>query len=92
MTTLTVQEAGSDLGGWLRRAASGEQIAIHEGAQWVLLQPLANSPESSVPEQLTAREALRRLQAVPRLSVAEAESYLREVRTERTTVGERPDA
>ena len=92
MTTLTVQQAGSDLGGWLRRAVSGEQIAIHEGAQWVLLQPLATSPESSMREKLTAREALRQLQAEARLGAAEAADYVREVRAERMTLGEPPGA
>ena len=46
MKTLTVQEASRSLSDWLRRAASGERIAIHEGACVVLLQPLPVSPEA----------------------------------------------
>lgn len=34
MKTLTVQEASQNLGRWLRRAMSGEQIAIHEERVW----------------------------------------------------------
>ena len=40
MKTLTVQEASKSLGDWLRRAVSGERIAINEGECTVLLQPL----------------------------------------------------
>lgn len=89
MKTLTVQEASQNLGGWLRRAAGGEQIAINEGGCVVLLQPLPVSQEKPAPERLAAREALRRLQSQPRLTAAEAEAYLREVRAERLTDGER---
>jgi len=85
MKTLTVQEASQNLSRWLRRAMGGEQIAIHEGACVVLLQPLPVPPESPVSERLTAREALRRLQSQPRLTAAQAEDYLREVRAERLT-------
>jgi len=89
MKTLTVQEASRSLSDWLRRAASGERIAIHEGACVVLLQPLPASPEACASEPLTAHEALRRLQSRPRLSAAEAEDYLHEVRAERLADGER---
>lgn len=89
MTTLTVQEASQNLGRWLRRAMGGEQIAIHEGACAVLLQPLPTPPESPASERLPAREALRRLQSQPRLTAAQAEDYLREVRAERLTDGRR---
>ena len=89
MKTLTVQEASQNLGRWLRRAMGGEQIAIHEGADVVLLQPLPTPPASPVGERLTAREALRRLQSQPRLTAAQADDYLREVRAERLTDGRR---
>ncbi len=85
MKTLTVQEASQNLGRWLRRAMGGEQIAIHEGACAVLLQPLPAPPESTASERLTAREALHRLQSQPRLTAAQAEDYLCEVRAERLT-------
>ncbi len=87
MKTLTVQEAGKSLGDWLRRAVSGEQIAISEGECTVLLQPLSESQTASA--GLSAREALRRLQSRSRLTVTQAEDYLREVRAERLTDGRR---
>jgi len=89
MKTLTVQEASKSLGDLLRRAASGEQIAISEGECTVLLQPLSESHETSAGERLSAREALRRLQSGSRLTAAQAEDYLREVRAERLTDGKR---
>jgi len=89
MKTLTVQEASKSLGDWLRRAASGEQIAINEGECTVLLQPLSASREASATKGITSREALRRLQSCSRLTVAQAEDYLREVRAERLTDGRR---
>jgi antitoxin (DNA-binding transcriptional repressor) of toxin-antitoxin stability system len=85
MTTLTVQEASQSLGHWLRRAASGEQIAIKEGESIVLLQPLADLHKTSSAQGLSAREALRQLQSDSRLSTAQAADYLREVRAERQT-------
>ena len=89
MRTLTVNEAGENLGGWLRRAVGGEQIVIHEGACVVLLQPLSALPETPASQPMTAREALKRLQSQPRLTAAQAEDYLREVRAERLTDGKR---
>jgi antitoxin (DNA-binding transcriptional repressor) of toxin-antitoxin stability system len=89
MKTLTVQEASQNLGRWLRRAIGGEQIAIHEGECVVLLQPLPTPPDQSAAERLTAREALRRLQSQPRLTAAQAEDYLGEVRAERLADGRR---
>ena len=81
MKTLTVQEASQRLGEWLRRAISGEQIAIHEGNCTVLLQPLPEPQEpSSGP---SARDALRQLQRRARITAAQAEDYLRELRAER---------
>jgi len=81
MKRLTVQEASRCLGEWLRRAASGERIAIIQGDCMVLLQPLAG--EVSEAKGLSAREALRRLQSLSRLTAAQAADYLREVRAER---------
>jgi antitoxin (DNA-binding transcriptional repressor) of toxin-antitoxin stability system len=69
---------------WLRRAVGGEQIAIHEGECTVLLQPLPESQEASSAKGMSPREALRLLQARPRLTIAQAEDYLREVRVERS--------
>jgi len=89
MKTLTVEEASQNLGRWLRRAVGGEQIAIHEGACAVLLQPLPTPSESPALEPLTAHEALRRLQSQPRLTAAQVEDYLCEVRAERQTDGRR---
>jgi hypothetical protein len=83
MKTLTVQQASQNLGGWLRRALGGEQIAIHEGAGTVLLQPLPTIPDSPKAEVLSAREALLRLQSQSRLSQKQAEDYLAEVWEER---------
>jgi antitoxin (DNA-binding transcriptional repressor) of toxin-antitoxin stability system len=86
--TLTVQEASQNLGRWLRRAIGGEQIAVHEGGCAVLLQPQPVPPEPPASEPMTAREALRRLQSLPRLTAAQADAYLHEVRAERLTDGE----
>jgi len=85
MKTLTVQEASQSLSEWLRRAADGEQIAINEGKWTVLLQPIPRLQEASARMELPAREALRRLQSQQRLTAAQAENYLREVRAERLT-------
>ena len=83
MKTLTVQEASQNLSRWLRRAMGGEQIAIHEGACAVLLQPLPVPPESSASERLSPREALRLMQEESRLTPEQAGQYMREVREER---------
>jgi antitoxin (DNA-binding transcriptional repressor) of toxin-antitoxin stability system len=87
MKTLTVQEARQSLSDCLRRAASGEQIAI--GDYTLLLQPLSETQEVSAAKALPAREALRQLQSQSRLTAAQAEDYLGEVRTERLTDGKR---
>ena len=89
MKTLTVQEARESLSDWLRRAASGEQIAINEGDCTVLLQPLSESQAGSPANRLHARDALRRLQSGSRLTAAQAENYLRSVRAERLSDGRR---
>jgi len=87
MKTLTVQEANQDLSNWLRRAASGEQIAINDGDCTVLLQPLSEPQEAPVRKGLSAREALRQLQARSRLTAVQAEDHIRELRAERLTDG-----
>jgi antitoxin (DNA-binding transcriptional repressor) of toxin-antitoxin stability system len=89
MKTLTVQEASESLGDCLRRAVSGEQIAINEGKCTVLLQPLSQPQQVSGVKALSAREALRRLQSQSRLTAGQAEDYLREVRAERLADGTR---
>lgn len=83
MKTLTVQEASQNLSRWLRRAMGGEQIAIHEGACAVLLQPLPVPPESPASERLSPREALRLMQEESRLTPDQAEQYVLDVREER---------
>ena len=83
MKTLSVEEASQNLGGWLRRALGGEQIAVHEGARAVLLQPLPASPKSPASERLSPREALRLMQEESCLTPEQAEQYMREVREER---------
>ena len=62
---------------------SGEQIAIHEGACAVLLQPLPAPAELSASERRSPREALRLMQEESRLTPEQAEHYMREVREER---------
>jgi antitoxin (DNA-binding transcriptional repressor) of toxin-antitoxin stability system len=90
MKTLTVQEASENLSRWLRRAMDGEQIAIHEGACAVLLQPLPVPSESPASERLSPREALRLMQEESRLTPEQADQYLREVREERLAADRRP--
>ena len=40
MTTLTVTKARQNLGGWLKRAVSGEEIGVLVGNQVVALRPV----------------------------------------------------
>jgi hypothetical protein len=80
---LTVQEASQNLGLWLQRAIGGEQIAIHEGACTMLLQPLPAPPEAPESERLSPREALRLMQEESRLTPEQAKQYMCEVREER---------
>ncbi len=70
------------LGRWVELALAGERIQIRQGEGVVELRP-ARAGASAETEQLTPREALRRLQAEARLKPEQAESYLREVREER---------
>jgi len=88
--TLTVEEATPGLGRLVDLALAGEQIQIRKGNGIVELRP-ARTDQPVTGEQLTPREALRRLQEEGRLTPEQAEAYLREVRDERLTVdGRRP--
>lgn len=82
LKTLTVEEATTGLGRLVDLALAGEQIQICKGNGVVELRP-ANSGQPAAEEQLTPREALRRLQEEGRLTPAQAERYLNEVREER---------
>jgi len=82
MKTLTVEEATSGLGRLVDLALAGERIQICKGNGVVELRP-ANAVQPAAKEQLTPREALRRLQAEGRLTPVQAEKYLSEVREER---------
>ena len=82
MKTLTVEEATPGLGRLVELALAGEQIQIRKGSGVVELRP-AQTSQTAVKEQLTPREALRRLQEEGRLTPQQAEAYLREVREER---------
>jgi antitoxin (DNA-binding transcriptional repressor) of toxin-antitoxin stability system len=89
MTTLTVEEASQNLSGWLLRAMNGEEIAIHEGTSVVLLQPFSTPAKSRSLERLGPHEALKRLQFESRLTAAQAEEYVRDIRDERMADGKR---
>ena len=82
MKTLTVEEAGAGLARWVERALAGEQIQIRKGDAVVELRP-AHADHPAGAEQLSPREALRRLQEEAGLKPEQAEQYLREVREER---------
>ncbi|MGD0814282.1 MAG: hypothetical protein ABSA83_11810 [Verrucomicrobiota bacterium] len=89
MKTLTVEEATPGLGRLVELALAGEQIQIRKGSGIVELRP-AQASQSAVKDQLTPREALRRLQEEGRLTPQQAEAYLSEVREERlATEGKR---
>jgi hypothetical protein len=89
MKTLTVEEATPGLGRLVELALAGEQIQIRKGSGIVDLRP-AQASQSAVKDQLTPREALRRLQEEGRLTPQQAEAYLSEVREERlATEGKR---
>ena len=87
MKTLTIDEAVSNLPGWLTKAIAGEEIGIRSGDAVVVLRPLAAPEEEG--GRLSPREALRRLQKDARLSPVEAEDYLKEVRAERIAAEDR---
>ena len=91
MKTLTVEEAVAGLGRWLERALAGEQIQIRKGDALVELRP-ARPDHPAGTEQLSPREALRRMQEEARLKPEQAEQYLREVREERLAAEDRRPA
>jgi hypothetical protein len=82
MKTLTVEEATPGLGRLVELALAGEQIQIRKGNGVVELRP-AQSSQTADKEQLTPREALRRLQEEGQLTPQQAEAYLSEVHEER---------
>jgi len=89
MKTLTVDEAVAGLNRWVDLALAGELIRIRKGNDVVELRA-AGTPLSPEPdEQLSPREALRRLQSESRLSAAQAEGYLRDLRQERLVAEDR---
>ncbi len=62
---------------------SGEDIRIRNGDMVVELRPVAPSARVSSTEPLAPRKALQRLQAEARLTLGQAEQYLKEVHDER---------
>ena len=89
MKTLTITEATSNLANVLQQAITGEEIGIRSGRMLVVLRPEPVLEQQLEAEQLSPREALHRLQTDARLSAAEAESYLSEVRAERLAAEDR---
>ena len=82
MKILTVEEASRGLGRLVELALAGEQIQIRKGRRVVELRPAQEAPTPG-DENLTPREALRRLQEDARMTREQAEGYLRELREER---------
>ena len=91
MKTLRVEEAVAGLGRWVERALAGEQIQIRKGDAVVELRPTRPDRPAGA-EQLSPREALRRMQEEARLQPEQAEKYLREVREERLAAEDRRPA
>jgi hypothetical protein len=91
MKTLTVEEATPGLGRLVELALAGEQIQIRKGSGVVELRP-ARSNQTTDEQELSPREALRRLQETGRLTAQQAEGYLREVHEERLASQSRPPA
>jgi hypothetical protein len=91
MKTLTVEEATPGLGRLVELALAGEQIQIRKGSGVVELRP-AQGTQPAVEEELTPREALRRLQEDARMTSPEAEGFLRELREERLAAESRRPA
>jgi antitoxin (DNA-binding transcriptional repressor) of toxin-antitoxin stability system len=92
MKTLTVSEATSNLAGWLQQAVAGEEICIRSGDSIVALRPVPEAGVASNGGRLSPREALRALQQEARLTPAQAEAYLNEVRAERLAAEDRGPA
>ncbi len=92
MKVLTVSEASNDLSTWVQLALEGEEISIRAGNEIVELRPAQQLPGKEGHTQLSPRKALRLLQRDARLSAAQAESYLREVREERIAADDRRPA
>ena len=89
MKTLTISEATSNLANVLQQAITGEEIGIRSGRMLVVLRPEPAAERTEETERLSPREALRHLQDDARLSAAEAESYLKEIRAERLATEDR---
>ena len=92
MKTLSISEATNNLGTWLQQAIAGEDIGIRSGETVVALRPLPHPDGASNGGRLSPREALRMLQEESRLTPAQAEAYLNEVRAERLAADERRPA
>jgi antitoxin (DNA-binding transcriptional repressor) of toxin-antitoxin stability system len=92
MKTLTISEATSDLSAWLQQAIAGEEIRIRSGDALVALRPVPEAGGASNGGRLSPREALRALQQEPRLTPAQADAYLNELRAERLAAEERRPA
>jgi hypothetical protein len=91
MKTLTVEEATSGLGRLVELALAGEQIQIRKGSGVVELRP-APASQTAVDQNLTPREALRRLQEDARVTPQHAERYLLDLREERLAAEDRRSA
>jgi hypothetical protein len=90
MKTLTVEEATPGLGQLVDLALAGERIQIRRGNGVVELRP-AHATVAPITEQLTPREALRRLQNEGHLTAEQADRYLHDVQEERLAAeGQRP--
>lgn len=91
MKTLTISEATSDLAGWLQQAVAGQEIRIRSGDDVVALRPVSERQDAAN-GRLSPREALRALQQDARLTAAQVEAWLNEVRAERLSADERRPA
>ena len=92
MKTLTISEATSNLATWLQQAVAGEDIGIRSGETVVALRPLPPGAGATNGGRMSPRDALRALQQESRLTPAQAEAYLNEVRAERLAAEERRPA
>ena len=83
MKTFTVNEAAHDLAAVLKQAVAGEDIGIQSGGTVVALRPLIPFNGKTESEQMSPRQALRRLQQDDHLTPAQANAYETELRAER---------